>query len=125
MRRETWWQQTLEEAKLLVKRHRLHLTSPSAETSESVQMSVHSMWEICVEHFANQALLLDYSLPFQRGFERNYEWKQSRGKGGKRQPSVNFKDFFVEDNLFWSVSCLAYDEFQKLFTGSWPTPAGS
>lgn len=71
------------------------------------------VWDVCAEHINIPIGLLDYSLPFQRGFERNFELIQSK-KGGHRQPAVVHSDWFLEDRLFWSVSTIGYDEFRSV-----------
>ena len=55
------------------------------------------------------------SLPFQRGFEQNYEWETEHLPGGKKQPSVSTEDYFKTDKLFWALRGLGFDE-ARLFT---------
>jgi hypothetical protein len=54
-------------------------------------------------------------LPFQRGFERNYEWGQVTEAGGKKQPTISSNDAFVTDKLFWSLKGIGFDE-HRIFT---------
>ena len=52
------------------------------------------------------------SLPFQRGFEMNYEWGQHTRANGSKQPTIKDSDAFEKDKLFWCLQSLGFDEYR-------------
>jgi hypothetical protein len=51
------------------------------------------------------------SLIYQRGFERNFEFAGS-GRDCHVNRKVGTKDWFLEDILYWSISCMGHDEYR-------------
>lgn len=65
----------------------------------------------CVESFAVFERHVDASLLGQRGFERNFTFE---GDGRRHRLNRRFstRDFFPEDILYWSISCLGHDQYR-------------
>lgn len=110
-RREIYWRQLLVECKRLLEAHMTLQQYPKSDTARQGYDSM--LWivqDCCIELLALQVSSLDYSLPFQRGFERNFELIIS--ESGRQQPTVVSKDYFHQDPLFWSLSCIGHDSYR-------------
>lgn len=53
------------------------------------------------------------SLPLEKGFERNFKLAPSTMSGTKRQPTIGYEDSANKDPLYWSLSCLGFDEYRR------------
>jgi hypothetical protein len=51
------------------------------------------------------------SLIYQRGFEHNFEFIGS-GRNNRFNRKFSRKDWFPEDILYWSISCMGHDEYR-------------
>jgi hypothetical protein len=51
------------------------------------------------------------SLIYQRGFERNFEFTGS-GRDCHLNRKVGTKDWFPDDILYWSISCMGHDQYR-------------
>lgn len=107
------WRDALLVCELLVEFHDAWVACPSQENLEELQSQMHWLWQMCAQGIAHYTLRLDRSLPYQRGFEENYEIH--RCECSTPHGCADWKDPFGEDNLFWSLSCLGYDEFRRLW----------
>ncbi|TKX20274.1 putative mRNA binding protein [Elsinoe australis] len=114
LRRETWWRQLKYECEELMSAY-TGLSAPDAIKSgrHNYDLMLYVVQDCCIELLALQIEMLNFGLPFQRGFERNYVLKSDSGPRSKRtQPTVDSRDFFIEDRLFWSLSCIGFDDYR-------------
>jgi hypothetical protein len=51
------------------------------------------------------------SLVYQRGFERNFEFTGS-GRDRRLNRQFSTKDWFPDDILYWSISCMGHDQYR-------------
>ncbi|KAK5175486.1 uncharacterized protein LTR77_000625 [Saxophila tyrrhenica] len=112
-RRYIWWRQTLTECRRMVDSHEAHKREPSRETRMRYEHDVYALWGVTTEHLVQQILMVEYSLPFQRGFERNYDWGSIIKEDGTRAPTINDGDAFHTDKLFWSLKSLGFDDYRE------------
>ncbi|TKX24429.1 hypothetical protein C1H76_3035 [Elsinoe australis] len=113
LRRETYWRQLVWECENLVRAY--HLSDSSAEQTHPSEYDVmlYVVLDCCVELLALQIEMLQFGLPFQKGFENNYDFESYVDtKTGARQPRVIRSDYFVKDPLFWSLSCIGFDDYR-------------
>ena len=55
-------------------------------------------------------MLKSSSLPFERGFEKNFEYATTPTKTGKKMRVLGSPNIFESDKLLWSLSALGCDE---------------
>lgn len=70
---------------------------------------MYCLHNIAIEFFAQQNLLVQYSMPFERGFERNFEYERGLDKEKKPQMFIDDEDAFHTDKLFWSIRAMGFD----------------
>ncbi|QDS69564.1 hypothetical protein FKW77_007963 [Venturia effusa] len=110
------WRDTLDMCELLVEFHDAWLACPNQETLKDLQFQMHWLWQLCAQGIAHNAVRIDLSLPYQRGFEKNYTGDSHKCVCSTPcLPALHWDDPFGKDNLFWSISCLGHDEFRRLY----------
>lgn len=113
IRREMLWRQTLKECDRMLAAHKCFEEDASDENRLRFDLSLMILQDCCSEQLAWAIQDLNYSLPYQPGFEKNYEWK--RGSSGKhKEPQIHAKDWFAHDPLFWSLDCCCNDPYREL-----------
>lgn len=113
IRREMLWRQTLKECEKMIAAYKSFQENRSEKNRLRFDSSLLILHDCCTEQLIWAIRDLQYSLPYQPGFEKNYEWK--RGSNGKRKaPQINAKDWFLHDPLFWSLDCLCNDPYRDL-----------
>ncbi|KAJ4424657.1 hypothetical protein N0V82_000585 [Gnomoniopsis sp. IMI 355080] len=112
MRRELLWRQTLKECDRLMSAHDTLKREDTEKSRLRFDASMMVLHDCCTEQLTWAIRDLQYSLPYQPGFEKNYEWQ--RGSDGKRRtPRIYSKDWFIEDPLFWSLDCFCNDRYRE------------
>ena len=81
-RRYLWWRQMSKECRMMLKSYKTWQEMPSKVNRMAYEQALFAIHSIAVEHMTQQILLLEYSLPFQRGFESNYGWGQVTNPDG-------------------------------------------
>ena len=114
-RRLVWWRQMHKECQMMLQKHHRYNEEPTKATREDYENSVFLLHNIAIEHLAQQNLLVQYSLPFQRGFECNFEYKRYLDENKEPQMCVEDEDAFHADTLFWSIRALGFDR-DRVFT---------
>lgn len=111
-RREMVWRQTLMESdRVMIARDSLK-KEDTKENRLRFDLSLMVLWDCCSEQLTLAIQDLQYSLPYQPAFEKNYEW--TRGSDGKRKaPRLHAKDWLIEDPLFWSLDCFCNDRYRE------------
>lgn len=113
IRREMLWRQTLKECEKVMAAHTCLQEDSSEKNRLRFDSSLLVLHDCCSEQLVWAIRDLQYSLPYQPGFEKNYEWQ--RGSNGKRKaPQIHAKDWFLHDPLFWSLDCLCNDPYREL-----------
>lgn len=110
LRRELYWRQLFKECKAMVKAFEVRKEN-STDSDDNFDVMLYIVQDMAIEFFALMGSLLDYSLPFQRGMERNFEYVDGVDSQGKctRKLTVVSRDWFPDDMLFWSLDCLGAD----------------
>lgn len=111
IRREKWWRQTLKECESLLESYKMLEKEGSQDNRLRYDMSILILEDCCTEQLNMAIQDVQYSLPYQPGFEDCYDWEQSRD-GKRRAPTIHAKDWFSEDPLFWSLDCFCNDRFR-------------
>lgn len=112
-RRFIWWRQMHKECQLMMENYRAFQLTPNSETRKAYEASLFVIQDVALEHMAQQILLIQYSMPFQPGFVRNFEYERTYNK--KQPMIIEDKDAFHNDKLFWSIRGLGFDR-DRLFT---------
>lgn len=111
IRREIRWRQTLKECDRLTAAHNCLQEDASDESRLRFDYSLMVLHDCCTEQLAWTIQDLQYILPYQPGFEKNYEWQP--GLDGKRKtPRIYAGDWFLRDPLFWSLDCFCNDAYR-------------
>lgn len=111
IRREMLWRQTLKECDKMIAAHKFLQEDSSEKNRLRFDSSLLVLHDCCTEQLVWAIRDLQYSLPYQPGFEKNYEWQ--RGSNGKHKaPQIHAKDWFLHDRLFWSLDCLCNDPYR-------------
>ncbi|KAJ4391285.1 hypothetical protein N0V93_004902 [Gnomoniopsis smithogilvyi] len=112
MKREMQWRQTLKECDRLMTAYGSLKEKDTEENRLRFDFSLIILHDCCSEHLTWAIRDLRASLPYQPGFEKNYEWQ--RGSSGKQKaPRIHAKDWFIEDPLFWSLDCFCNDQYRE------------
>ncbi|THZ88510.1 hypothetical protein D6C88_04965 [Aureobasidium pullulans] len=109
MIRECYWRQMLYECDKM-ERAWLKMTEfPSEANKLYYNETILYVQDLCVETLA--VFINHCSLIYQRGFERNFKFS---GSGRTRHLNRRFdrKDWFPDDILYWSISCLGHDSYR-------------
>lgn len=114
-RRLIWWRQMRKEGEIMLERYQEWCHVPTAAHRKDYEHSVYCLHDIAIEHFAQQNLLVQYSLPFERGFERNFEYERALDENKTPQMFISDEDAFHNDKLFWSIRALGFDR-DRAFT---------
>lgn len=112
MKREIQWRQTLKECDKLMTAYESLKERDTEENRLRFDVSLMVLHDCCTEHLTWAIRDLQYSLPYQPGFEKNYEWQRS-SKGKQKAPRIHAKDWFIEDPLFWSLDCFCNDRYRE------------
>lgn len=112
MRRELFWRQTLTECDSLMEAYEALKKGDSVESRLRYDFSMLRLWDCASEHMAMAIQAVQYSLPYQPGFEKNFDWKQT-SQGKRKQPKIHARDFLNDDPLFWSLDCFCNDRFRE------------
>lgn len=114
LRREMYWRQLKYESERMIERLKQTEDHPSdPEARAEYEHIVHIVWDLCVETFAVFENLVEESLYYQRGFERNHDI-QGDAKFDKFDRKVSTDDYFPDDMLYWAVSSLGHDQYRPL-----------
>lgn len=115
LRRETYWRQLLAECERMVQAFDALRDGTKEFTRDEYDIMLYVVVDCASEFFAMMVTFLDYSLPFQRGLERNFEFADGRDADGivRKRLTIDAKDSFPDDILFWSLSCMGSDQFRK------------
>lgn len=113
IRRQMLWRQTLKECDRLVAAHKCLEKDASDKNRLRFDLSLMILHDCCSEQLVWAIQDLQYSLPYQPGFEKNYEWKRD-SSGQHKYPRINAKDWFANDPLFWSLDCCCNDPYREL-----------
>lgn len=111
IRRERWWRQTLRECESLIRSHNMLEREDSQDNRLRYDMSMLLLEDCCTEQLNIAIQDVQYSLPYQPGFQDCYDWEQSRD-GKRKAPTIHAKDWLAEDPLFWSLDCFCNDRFR-------------